>query len=41
MRRNVAEEAQGIGFVATLAVRTGVGQHPLGEGVCFLQAASQ
>ena len=41
MRRNLAEEAQGIGLVAPFLVRTGKRQRALGEGVRLLQAASQ
>ena len=41
MRRNLAEEAQGIRLVATFLVRTGKRQRSLGEGVRLLQAASQ
>src|SRR5262249_20160497 len=38
---NLAEEAQGIGFVAAFLVRTGERQRALGEGVRLLQAARQ
>ena len=41
LRRNVAEEAQGIRLVAAFLVRTGERQRPLGEGVRLLQAAGQ
>ncbi len=41
LRRNLAEEAQGIRLVATFLVLTGERQRPLGEGVRLLQAASQ
>ena len=41
LRRNVAEEAQGIRLVAPFLVRTGKRQRPLGEGVRLLQTASQ
>ena len=41
MRRNVAEEAQGIRLVAAFLVRTGERQCALGEGLRLLQAASQ
>jgi hypothetical protein len=40
-RRNVAEESQGIRLVSPFLVRTGGCQHPLGEGVRLLYAASQ
>ena len=41
LRRNVAEEAQGIRLVAAFLVLTGMRQRALGEGVRLLQAASQ
>ena len=41
LRRNVAEEAQGIRLVTTFLSLTGMRQHTLGEGVRLLQAASQ
>jgi hypothetical protein len=41
MRRNVAEEAQGIRPVATCLVRTGQRQGTLGESLRFFQAARQ
>ena len=41
MRRNVTEEAQGIGLVAMFLVRMGERQRPLDEGVCRLQMADQ
>ena len=41
LRRNVAEEAQGIRLVAAFLVLTGERQRPLGEGVRLLQVASQ
>ena len=40
-RRNVAEEAQGIGLIAPFLVLTGERQRTLGEGVRLLQAAGQ
>jgi hypothetical protein len=39
--RHVAEEAQGIGLVATFLVRTGKLQRLLGEGLRLLQMARQ
>jgi hypothetical protein len=41
VRRNLAEEAQGIRLVAPFLVLTGERQHTLGEGVRLLQAAGQ
>ena len=41
MRRDLAEEAQGIRLVAPFLVLTGERQRPLGEGVRLLQAAGQ
>ena len=41
LRRDLAEEPQGIGLVAAFLVRTGERQRSLGEGVRLLQAASQ
>ena len=41
MRRDLAEEAQGIRLVATFLMRTGERQRPLGEGVRLLQATGQ
>ena len=41
LRRNVAEEAQGIRLVAPFLVLAGERQRPLGEGVRLLQAAGQ
>ena len=41
LRRNLAEEAQGIRLVAAFLVLTGKRQRALGEGVRLLQAAGQ
>ena len=41
MRRNVAEEAQGIRLVAPFLMRTGERQRLLGEGLRLLQVAGQ
>ena len=41
MRQDLTEQAQGIRLVAPFLVRTGMRQRTLGEGIRFLQAASQ
>jgi hypothetical protein len=41
MRRNVAEEAQGICLVATFLLCTGERQRTFGEGLRLPQVASQ